>query len=206
MAQKLTVKPSIFAMDCLIVCHIESLETCPLDHELTLDVGQPPKATIRIGEFEIARQTFWSLEKEFLRWKHFRKLTNNRLWLKVARGCGSWGLGTRGRVTWGRVDSGARGLGDASAREVKTLGLRDVGRKEWGRDKQATPDLSAEFVKYNFRCSRGRYYMLEFISRLVADDFRVRGSAWYVCLPILLWKFWVRNSFNGGGFKPRRQP
>ena len=89
------------------------------------------------------------------------------------------GRGTRGRGdsgTQGRGDSGTRGLGDAETRgrgdsgtrgrgDSGTRGLGDSGT--WGRvgcvdvvtrtragtrglDKQATPDVCSEFVKYNF--------------------------------------------------------
>ena len=55
-----------------------------------------------------------------------------------------------------------RGTGEAETRgswDLETLGLGDLGREDVGtrrragtrRDKQTTPDLYAEFVKYNFR-------------------------------------------------------
>ena len=74
-------------------------------------------------------------------------------------GTGTWdlGRGTRGRRDVGR---GHSGTGDS-----KTLRLGDVGRKglEDVINKQHMI-FFAEFVKYNFRCSRERYYMLESLS------------------------------------------
>ena len=70
-------------------------------------------------------------------------------------GTGTWDAGTTGRGTRGagRGDSKTLGLGD-----VGPTGLADVITE------QTTPDFFAEFVKYNFRCFRERYYMLESLS------------------------------------------
>ena len=68
---------------------------------------------------------------------------------KKGRGRGTCGLGTRGRGTWGRGDPGTWVRG---TRKRCESGTWDVGTR--GCDKQTTPDFFAEFVKYNFRCSR----------------------------------------------------
>ena len=74
------------------------------------------------------------------------------------RGTGTRGRGTRGR---GMRDAGrgtwdvGRGTRDAGSGDSGTW---DAGTR--GRDKQTTP----EFVKYNFRWSRGRCNMLESLS------------------------------------------
>ena len=66
---------------------------------------------------------------------------------------GMWGRGTRerrGRRIWDA------GLGDARKRwDSGTRGRGAYGTRR--RDKQTTPDFFAEFVNYNFRCSRERY-------------------------------------------------
>ena len=70
----------------------------------------------------------------------------------------------RGRGTWD-VGLGDAGTWDAGTGDSKTLRLGDVGRKglEDVINKQHMI-FFAEFVKYNFRCSRERYYMLESLS------------------------------------------
>ena len=99
----------------------------------------------------------------------------------------SWVVGLRdlGPENMGRGNSGTRERQDAvrenvgtrarGTQDAKTLGLGDVGcekRKRWDsgtwdvetrrRDhKQTTRDFRAEFVKYYFRCSGERNYMLE---------------------------------------------
>ena len=76
----------------------------------------------------------------------------------MGRGLGTGDARTRGLRDVGRGDAGSRGRGDAG-----TPGRRDdVG--DWGRDKQTAHEFFAEFVKYNFRCSRERYYTLESLS------------------------------------------
>ena len=113
-------------------------------------------------------------------------LLPSKLWLKVRRGRGTWGLGTR-RLggTRGLRDAGTRELGDTETRGCWTRKRWDSGTWEVytrGSDKQTTPYFCSEFVKHNFRCSRERYYMLErFLSRLVADDFQ---RSWFglICL------------------------
>ena len=53
--------------------------------------------------------------------------------------------------------------------EPKEVGSFDeVSLPIWGRDKQTTPDICAEFVEYIFRWSRDSYHMLE--SLLVEAD------------------------------------
>ena len=72
-------------------------------------------------------------------------------------------MGTRGRGdsgTRGRGDSGTRGRGDSGTRgrgdsgTWGRVGCEDVVTQTRagtrGRDKQATPDVCSEFVKYNF--------------------------------------------------------
>ena len=95
-------------------------------------------------------------------------------------GTGTWDLGredsgTSGRGTRGRGDVGTWGRGDVGLGTWERRGCRDLGRGTRGRDKQTTPDFFAEFVNYNFRCSR------EFVSSLVADDFQ---RPWFglICL------------------------
>ena len=65
----------------------------------------------------------------------------------MGRGRGTLDMGTRGRG-----DSGTWGLGDAGTRG--RVGCEDVVTRTRagtrGRDKQATPDVCSEFVKYNF--------------------------------------------------------
>ena len=74
---------------------------------------------------------------------------DGRLLLKVGRGRGTWGLGTRGSG-----DAGTRGLKDVGTRGLGEVGREDVGTRRRvgirGRDKQITPDFCAELVKYNF--------------------------------------------------------
>ena len=64
----------------------------------------------------------------------------------------------------GLEDVGTQGLGDARTRDAKTLGLGPWDVETRGRDKQTTPDFCAEFVKYNFLCSRERYFIITFFS------------------------------------------
>ena len=61
--------------------------------------------------------------------------------------------------TRGHRDTGTQGSGDAGMQGRRTRGCGDVGMREC--DKQTTPEFCVEFVIYNFRWSRGRYYMLE---------------------------------------------
>ena len=89
----------------------------------------------------------------------------------MGRGRGTLDVGTRGRGdvgTRGRGDSGTRGLGDVGTRGLGDSGTRGLGDSATrgrvgcedvvtrtragtrGRDKQATPDVCSEFVKYNF--------------------------------------------------------
>ena len=81
----------------------------------------------------------------------------------MGRGRGTLDVGTRGRGdvgTRGRGDSGTRGLGDVGTRGLGDsatrgrVGCEDVVTRTRagtrGRDKQATPDVCSEFVKYNF--------------------------------------------------------
>ena len=65
-------------------------------------------------------------------------------------------MGRRDDGTWD-AGRGARGLENVGTRGRGAYGTR-------GRDKQTTPGFFAEFVKYNFRCFRERYYMLESLS------------------------------------------
>ena len=73
-------------------------------------------------------------------------------------GTGTWdgdvGLGTRGHGTWGRGDVGTWGRGDVGTWGRGTQG--HAGTR--GRDKQTTPNISAEFVEYNFRWSPESYF------------------------------------------------
>ena len=62
------------------------------------------------------------------------------------------GLGYFGVEDVGR---GKRGRGDAGTRKRWDSGTCDLRTR--GPDKQTIPDFRAEFVKYNFRCSRERY-------------------------------------------------
>ena len=95
-------------------------------------------------------------------------------------GTGTWDVGLRDLRCWdvGCRDAGTQGRQDVR-RGMLGRGTRSAGRGDWGRgfenvgtqrrgaygtrgrDKQTTPDFFAEFVKYNFRCSRERYCMLE---------------------------------------------
>ena len=71
------------------------------------------------------------------------------LWLKVGWGHGTWDARTWNTGMPGHQDSET--LGDSRTWEVWT----------WGHDKQTAPEFCAGFVIYNFRWSRGKYYMLE---------------------------------------------
>ena len=74
------------------------------------------------------------------------------------------GRGTRGRREVGHEDAGTWDAG-RGARGLENVGTRGRGAYGTrGRDKQTTPGFFAEFVKYNFRCFRERYYMLESLS------------------------------------------
>ena len=59
------------------------------------------------------------------------------------------------RSTCGKSRTWNAGLGDAGLENVGTRGRGAYGTRR--RDKQTTPDFFAEFVNYNFRCSRERY-------------------------------------------------
>ena len=78
------------------------------------------------------------------------------------RGRGTRGRGTRRRGTRGR---GTRGRGTHG--HAGTRGHAGT----WGRDKQTTPNICAEFVEYNFRWSHESYFMLESLL-VVADGFQ----------------------------------
>ena len=67
--------------------------------------------------------------------------------------------GTRERGSRVREDSETLGLVNVGRENVGTRGLGDVGTQ--GSDKGITPDSCAEFVRYNFRCSRERYYVCQ---------------------------------------------
>ena len=64
--------------------------------------------------------------------------------------------GLKDAWTQGRRTRGVGGCRDVGRRDV---GLGDIGTQ--GHDKQTTLEFCAEFVIYNFRWSRGRYYMPE---------------------------------------------
>ena len=114
-------------------------------------------------------------------------------WLGTS-GLGTSGLGTRGRWTRAREDTERR---DRRTRDARTRGRGDEHSRRptpgWYvlRTCKDTywPDRGLVFERVTCFCcfSQGRYYMLMISS--------VHCSAWYVCLPVLPWRFWYRIEF-----------
>ena len=76
----------------------------------------------------------------------------------MGRGSGTWDSKTLGLGHPGNPGRGGRGGRGIQKREDSGTCTWDVGTR--GRDKETTPDFCAElFIKYNFRCSRGRYVL-----------------------------------------------
>ena len=76
-------------------------------------------------------------------------------------GTGTWDvrladLGLEDVWTQGVGDAGTPGRGDAGRENVWGSGTWDVGTR--GCDKQTTPGFGVGYLKYNFRCSRERYF------------------------------------------------